>query len=235
MLNKLTGVITATSTTLVELKDLMSALNHHMASVEQRLSNVEDTQQDLSCEVEGLKKQVADLRSKVDDQENCTRRNNVHLVGFPEGVKHGRPIKFLQETLPELLKLPPRTALEVERTHRSLAPKPAEGQSLFIVKFLHFPVREQILTVARSLGTLEWNRCRILVFPDLSQDLMERRRRFMQVKKTLREKGLKYGLFYPATLKLTCDGETRSFTEPQAVEEFLQQRACCEDVLKETF
>uniref|UniRef100_H3AV25 L1 transposable element RRM domain-containing protein n=1 Tax=Latimeria chalumnae TaxID=7897 RepID=H3AV25_LATCH len=191
MINKLTGVITTTFATLVELKDLI-------------------------CKVTELRKQILDLCFKVDDQENCARRNNVRLVGFPEGVERGRPIKFLQETLPELLKLPSSSALEVERAHRSLASKLAEGQRPhpFIVRFLRYPVREQVLTAARSLGTLEWNGSRILVFPDLSRDLMEQRRRFMPIKKALREKGLKYGLLYLATLKLTCEGETRSFTEP---------------------
>uniref|UniRef100_H3A5G0 L1 transposable element RRM domain-containing protein n=1 Tax=Latimeria chalumnae TaxID=7897 RepID=H3A5G0_LATCH len=214
------------SATLGELKDLMSALNHCVASAEQQVSNVEDAQQGLSCEVTELRKQILDLRSKVDDQENRAQRNNICLVGFPEGVERGRPIRFLQETLPELLKLPSGTALEVERAHRSLAPKPAEGQRPcpFIVRFLHYPVREQVLTAARSLDTLEWNGSRILVFPDLLRDLMERRWRFMTIKKALREKGLKHGLFYLATLKLTCDSETRSFMEPQAVEEFLQRR-----------
>uniref|UniRef100_H3AEK4 L1 transposable element RRM domain-containing protein n=1 Tax=Latimeria chalumnae TaxID=7897 RepID=H3AEK4_LATCH len=215
-----------TSATLVELKDLIPGLNHRVATAEQRVSNMEDAQQDLNHEVMELRKHIADLRSKVDDQENRARRNNVRIVGFPEGVEHGRPIKFLQETLLELLKLPSGTSLEVKRAHRSLAPEPAEGQRSrpFIVKFLHYQMREKILTTARSLDTLEWNGSRILMFPDLSRDLMERQQKFMPIKKVLREKGLKYGLFYPATLKLTCDGETRSFTEPKAVEEFLQQR-----------
>uniref|UniRef100_H3AJZ0 L1 transposable element RRM domain-containing protein n=1 Tax=Latimeria chalumnae TaxID=7897 RepID=H3AJZ0_LATCH len=210
-----------TSATLVELKDLISGLNHRVASEEQRVSNVEDAQQNLNREVTELKK-----TNIQHDQENRAQRNNVRIVGFPEGVEHGRPIKFLQETLLELLKLPSGTSLEVERAHRSLAPKPAEGQRPrpFIVRFLRYPVREQILTAARSLGTLEWNGSRILMFPDLLRDLMERQQRFMLIKKALRGKGLKYGLFYPATLKLTCDGKTRSFTEPKAVEEFLQRR-----------
>uniref|UniRef100_H3ADC7 L1 transposable element RRM domain-containing protein n=1 Tax=Latimeria chalumnae TaxID=7897 RepID=H3ADC7_LATCH len=209
MFNKLTDVITTTSATLVELKDLISGLNHHVATAEQRVSNMEDAQQDLNHEVMELRKHMADLCSKVDDQENRARRNNIRIVGFPEGVEH--------ETLPELLKLPSGTSLEVERAHQSLAPKPAEGQRShpFIVKFLRYQVREQILTTTRSLDTLEWNGSRILMFPDLSWDLMERRWRFMPIKKVLREKGLKYGLFYPATLKLTCDGETRSFMEPK--------------------
>uniref|UniRef100_H2ZSZ4 L1 transposable element RRM domain-containing protein n=1 Tax=Latimeria chalumnae TaxID=7897 RepID=H2ZSZ4_LATCH len=191
---KLTDVITTTSATLVELKDLISSLNHHVATAKQRVSNIEDAQQDLNREVMELRKHIADLCSKVDDQENRARRNNVRIVGFPEGVEHGRPIKFLQETLPELLKLPSGTSLEVERAHRSLAPKPAEGQRShpFIVKFLRYQVREQILTAARSLGTLEWNGSRILMSPDLSRDLMEQRWRLMPIKKVLREKGLKY-------------------------------------------
>uniref|UniRef100_H2ZZ05 L1 transposable element RRM domain-containing protein n=1 Tax=Latimeria chalumnae TaxID=7897 RepID=H2ZZ05_LATCH len=211
------------SVTLGELKDLMSALNNRVTTAEQRVSNMEDAQQDISCEMIDLKKQVLDLQAKLDDQENYARWNNVRFIGFPKGVENGKPVKFLQEVLPTLLELPCGTVLDVERAHRSLAPKPADGQRPcpFIVKFLRYPVCEQILTAVKSMGSLQWNGNKIMVFLDLSRELMERKQKFMPVKKILQEKGLKYGLFYPATLKLTCDGETRSFMEPQAAEEFL--------------
>uniref|UniRef100_H3B0P4 L1 transposable element RRM domain-containing protein n=1 Tax=Latimeria chalumnae TaxID=7897 RepID=H3B0P4_LATCH len=203
------------SVTLGELKDLMSALNNCVTTAEQQVSNMEDAQQDIRCEMIDLIKQVSDLQAKLDDQENHARWNNVHFIGFSKGVENGKPVKFLQEVLPTLLELPRGTMLDVERAHRSLTPKPVDGQRPhpFIVKFLRYPVREQILTAVRSMGSLEWNGNKIMVFPDLSRELMECRRKFMLVKKILREKGLKYDLFYPVTLKLTCNGETRSFME----------------------
>uniref|UniRef100_H2ZSQ7 L1 transposable element RRM domain-containing protein n=1 Tax=Latimeria chalumnae TaxID=7897 RepID=H2ZSQ7_LATCH len=225
MLNKLTVVITSSSETLTELKDLMSTLTHRVSAAEHRVSNIEDAHQNVEREVEDLKRMVSNLHSKLDDQENRARRNNVCFVGFPEGVEKGRPIKFLQELLPELLKLPSGLDLDIERTHQSLAPRSSDGQRPrpFITKFLRYPVHKQSLMVVRTLGSLEWQGNKILIFPDLTCKLIEQQRKFLPAKKLLREKGLKYGLFYLAMLKITINGETSSFMEPQAVEEFLQR------------
>uniref|UniRef100_H3B8B2 L1 transposable element RRM domain-containing protein n=1 Tax=Latimeria chalumnae TaxID=7897 RepID=H3B8B2_LATCH len=209
--------------TLLELKDLMSALTQRVNSEEQRVLDIEDTQLRSDEEMADLRKQLTSLHARVDDQENHARRNNLRFVGFPEGVEDGRPAKFLQEVLPKLLRLSPGPELNIERAHQSLAPKPPVGQTPrpIIAKFLQFLVKEQ-LTAAKNLEALEWCGNRILIFPDLPRDLMERWKKFIPVKKKLREQGIKFGLFYPAIMKLTCDWEMKSYSDPQAVEEFLK-------------
>uniref|UniRef100_H3AJH9 L1 transposable element RRM domain-containing protein n=1 Tax=Latimeria chalumnae TaxID=7897 RepID=H3AJH9_LATCH len=158
------------------------------------------------------------------DNRRKSNRNNLRVVGFPESVEQGKPIKFLLETLPGLLKLPEDVVLDIEKVHRSLAPKPAAGQRPrpFIIKFLRFQVKERLLVAARDLGMIEWQGNRIQLFPDLSRDLQQK----------LRELGLKYGFFYPAVLRLTVDGETKSFSTPQKVEVFLKKREGTGETLK---
>uniref|UniRef100_H3AMS5 L1 transposable element RRM domain-containing protein n=1 Tax=Latimeria chalumnae TaxID=7897 RepID=H3AMS5_LATCH len=193
--------------------DRLTSMETHLTESDERLSAAE------ACIVM-LTSTVADLRDKIDDQENRAHRNNIRILGFPEGVEQGNPSKFLEEALPALLKLPAGTDISTERAHRSLAPRPGPGQRPrpFIIKLLRFPVKELLLRSARDLGTLEWEGHKILLFPDLSRALQDRRRQFLSVKRILRDKMIKYGLFYPATLRVTYKGMTSSFATAEEAE-----------------
>uniref|UniRef100_H3A7Y9 L1 transposable element RRM domain-containing protein n=1 Tax=Latimeria chalumnae TaxID=7897 RepID=H3A7Y9_LATCH len=204
------------SVTLNEIKKMNTNLLQRMMTAEQWIADTEGEQRKTSESTRTLQKQIDLLKLRIDNQENNSQWNNLRVVGFPESVEQGKPIKFLLETLPGLLKLPENIMLDTERAHCSLAPKPAAGQrpKPFVIKFLHFQVKEHLLAAARELGMTEWQGSRIQLFPDLSRDLQEHRRRFIPVKQKLRELGLKYGLFYSAVLRVTVDGETKSFSTP---------------------
>uniref|UniRef100_H3AED9 L1 transposable element RRM domain-containing protein n=1 Tax=Latimeria chalumnae TaxID=7897 RepID=H3AED9_LATCH len=201
-----------------DIKTILTSIRQISATIveitqETHLSDSDGRMTAAEMKIESLISDVADLRNCLDDQENRARRNNVRILGFPEDVEQGNPTQFLGEALPALLKLPEETDLATERAHRSLAPRPAPGQRPhpFIVKLLHFPMKELLLKSAWELGTLDWEGRRILFFPNLSKALQDRCRLFLPVKKILREKKVKYGLFYPATLRITYKGETSSF------------------------
>uniref|UniRef100_H3AFT3 L1 transposable element RRM domain-containing protein n=1 Tax=Latimeria chalumnae TaxID=7897 RepID=H3AFT3_LATCH len=201
------------SPTIVEIKQGNADILRRLASIEMHLSDLDGQLAAAEMKIESLTSDVVDLRNRLDDQENKAWRNNVRILGFPEGVEQGNPTRFLGETLPTLLKLPEGTELSMEWAHRSLATRPAPGQRPhpFIVKLLHFSMKELLLKSVRELGILDWEGHRILFFPDLSKALQDRRRLFLPVKKILREKKVKYGLFYPATLQITYRGETTAF------------------------
>uniref|UniRef100_H3A3R2 L1 transposable element RRM domain-containing protein n=1 Tax=Latimeria chalumnae TaxID=7897 RepID=H3A3R2_LATCH len=208
-------------TTIVnEIKEGNTHLQTRVQSVEQRVSNIEDTHLTTDSIISDLKKQVEQLRMRTDDQENRSRRNNLCSLGFPEDVEQGNLSKFLQNVLPELLKVPTEMReIKIEWVHHSLGPKPAPGQRPrpFMVHFLCFPAKEQLLSLACDTGKLEWQESHIQVFPDLLKDLQDRRRQFLQVKKKLQ------GLYYPAVLRVTIDRKQKQFTSPEAVEEFLAE------------
>uniref|UniRef100_H3B3F7 L1 transposable element RRM domain-containing protein n=1 Tax=Latimeria chalumnae TaxID=7897 RepID=H3B3F7_LATCH len=211
------------SATLNEIKETNANLLQRMVVAEQRIVDTEDKQCKMADNARDLQKQIEALGMRIDDQENHSRRNNLRVVGFPENVEQGKPIKFLLEMFPGLLRLSDDAILDIERAHQSLAPKPAEGQRPrpFIVKFLRFQVKERLLAAARELGTLEWQGSRIQLFPDLSRDLQERKRKFFPVKQRLKGLRLKYGLFYPAVLRVMVEGETKSFSTLQEVKLFI--------------
>uniref|UniRef100_H3B2I9 L1 transposable element RRM domain-containing protein n=1 Tax=Latimeria chalumnae TaxID=7897 RepID=H3B2I9_LATCH len=225
MLNKMTDSLATLTNSVEELEVVNKDFLCHLNEVEQRTGAVEDELAEEKKRVAALDSKIAILAQRLDDQENRARRNNLRILGFPEQMEKGKPIQFLQEVLPKTLGLADGMQLELERAHRSLAPRPAAGQwpRPFIVRFLRFLVKEMVIRRARERGALDWEGNKILIFPDLSRELQEKRRKFMEVKKHLRDIGVKYGLFYPAILKVSMKGNDYSFNTPNEVQDFLKR------------
>lgn len=58
-----------------------------MAEVEQRVSSTEDVQMEHSVDLRVLKTKVKHLEARVEDPENQNRRNNLRVLGLPEGAE----------------------------------------------------------------------------------------------------------------------------------------------------
>lgn len=57
---------------------------------------------------------------------------------------------------------------------------------------------------------------KICIFRDLPLEVAKRRAAFTTVRRMLRDKpGIRYGLLYPAKLRLTHDGIEKFFTDPK--------------------
>uniref|UniRef100_H3AX75 L1 transposable element RRM domain-containing protein n=1 Tax=Latimeria chalumnae TaxID=7897 RepID=H3AX75_LATCH len=209
-------------TTAAGLKNIADALGTRMTEVEQRVSDIEDEARGKTECIAELETKLSAMAEKMDDLENRSRRNNIRIVGFPEGVEKGNPAAFLASVLPSILQLPPDTHLNIERAHRSIGPRPGPDQRprAFVVKLLQFPTRDRLLRAAREKNRLEWNGNRISLFPDLSKELQGRRQRFNPVRRLLQEKG-------PATMKVTFNGKTSAFADPVEALEFAESLPPC--------
>ncbi|ROL55413.1 hypothetical protein DPX16_20789 [Anabarilius grahami] len=131
--------------------------------------------------------------------------------------------QYLERDNEELKKLfgdkRPQTP-EIERAHRSLAPKPRSGAPPrpMIVRFPHFQTREEILRLSLEHGELRYKESKILIFPDFSVELKKRRDQFKSVKAELQS--VKFRMLYPCRL-LSFNGESHSFDSPDAVSTFI--------------
>uniref|UniRef100_H3AIV0 L1 transposable element RRM domain-containing protein n=1 Tax=Latimeria chalumnae TaxID=7897 RepID=H3AIV0_LATCH len=177
---------------------------------EDRISTAEDQIQQLESGMRDLGKKLEAALTKVDNLENRSHRNNIRIVGFPENVEEGNPISFLSRKIPELLGLESGMDLDIERAHRTLAPCPAPGQhpGAFVVQFLKFQTKELALCAARSKGTIKWHESGIHFFPICTTNFKQDGSGFAGVRRWLRDKGIRYGMFYPAVLKITVNRAT---------------------------
>lgn len=158
-----------------------------------------------------------------------SRRCNLRVLGVKEGRETGsKPSTFIAELLRNALKLD--FLPMIDRAHRTLQQPPAEGQPprAFVVKCHYFQEKEAILRGAISTRKpVSVDGDRIGVFPDYTQAVARRRAAFGPAKKLLREcGGVKYGLLYPARLRITtADGIQRFFTDPDKATTFVKELA----------
>ena len=112
------------------------------------------------------------LRERVNDIEDCCRRNNLRLVGIP-GCEARDPIVFLEKALSEMLgiTLPLRPEWLIERAHR-VGPRTVEDQHngrTVIARFIQSGDRDRILRTSQEKGKIRWNGKRVMIFPDFSR------------------------------------------------------------------
>lgn len=200
-----------------------STINKKLADLSAKQMEYETTVVDLRADITDCKKEtnatIEELRGKLDDMENRARRNNLRLVGFPEGVEGRDGVSFLQEWLPKILKI--NMFFEIERCHRTLQPRPAE-QDRPRALVIHL-LRIKSLPPPENKKKLEYGNSTIMIFRDVSTALYKRRKAFTDLKKLLRRCDIKYSLLYPATLRMDLPGGRRSFTSPNSAETYLRQ------------
>lgn len=71
---------------------------------------------------------------------------------------------------------------------------------------------------AKEKCRFDWEGCRLSVFPDLTQELAEKRMAFTVMKLKLQERNVKYKLAFPATLHVKWKGKNLSFNSAKAAE-----------------
>ncbi|MGL4992427.1 MAG: hypothetical protein ACRC57_14905, partial [Sarcina sp.] len=155
-----------------------------------------------------LSKQNSQLRAKVLDLEARSRRHNIKIVGIQEDEEEGKPTEFVSRLIPQLLGEEhfPRP-VKVDRAHRSLQPKPPVGEKprTILARIHHFQEKELILRRGR-MQPLEYKGRRVFIFPDYTTEVMSQRNAFRDVMQSLRKKGIKFTLRYPARLQIHQHG-----------------------------
>ncbi|KAJ1127674.1 hypothetical protein NDU88_006068 [Pleurodeles waltl] len=128
----------------------VSGLDQRVTTVETQVASWTDRDQEL-----------LHLRSKLTDLEDRSRRNNIRLLGFPEGIEGADILSYLRDTLSKLTHITFDPPLGFERVHR-LGPKRKDGKGRprpIIACLLRHGQARQLLQAARTQGPLR------LIFP----------------------------------------------------------------------
>ncbi|RXN18146.1 LINE-1 type transposase domain-containing 1 [Labeo rohita] len=205
------------------LQATISSQGSKIKHIETSLNSVDERLGTLERKCQSLERDNEELKSKADDLENRSRQNNLRILGIPENVEASRPSHFMVSFFMELFGDELSQTPEIERAHRSLAPKPRSGvpPRPMIVRFLRFQMREEILRLSREHGELHYKESKILIFPDFSAELKKRRDQFKSVKADLHGADVKFRMLYPCRPLISFNGESRSFATPNAASKFL--------------
>ena len=95
------------------------------------------------------------------------------------------------------------------------------------MKFLSYHDRIRVANAARAKGLngnkILYKNVAVLLFPDLPTDIHKQQKRFDEVKRRLRARSIRYGMLYPARLRITYEGENIIFETPTDAENFLDR------------
>lgn len=203
-----------------------------MAKFTERIKAVETTTELLTTDTKALKQQVLlletetqILKSKLDEQEGRSRRNNIRLIGVPEKVGGQALDLFVEELVTK--RLQPRGLskfFSIERAHRVPGgpAKPGANPRPVLARLFNFRDRDVILQEARVAPPIRIDNSTITIYPDYTAAVAQRRRTFLAIKRDLRAKEIKYSMMFPAKLRVEAEGKTWFFTTPEEAREWLE-------------
>ena len=220
------------------LKADVKAVIVRVTEAEDRIGANQDDIASLLADNTSMKATIKELAFKVDDLENRSRRSNLRLVGIPEGKEGADMCMYLEGWLPKVLGADTfPSPLLIERAHRlgrankasranSGGPQQSARLRVVIMKRLNYADKTRIIRAARLKGPILLDNQRIMFFPDVSADLLKRRKAFDPVKKDLAALSiptLRYGVAHPATLLITFKGKRHTFDTVKAAEDFVKE------------
>lgn len=204
------------------LRSELDTVKSTVLDVERTLSVQSDDITILQTKVQKLEKTVENLQEKSVDMEGRMRRSNIRILNVAE-ASPSTPAA-VSGLLREVLRLDKDVL--VDRSHRTLQGKRADGKPRAIVAKLHYyQDAVDVLRRARDApGPLRHNGSTIFIFPDYPASVARARSAFNDVKKLLRgREGARYGLLYPARLRITHRGEERIFTDPAEATTYMEE------------
>lgn len=192
---------------------------------EDRIGRAEDSITSMHSAIKKLQEKCDILETKVDDQENRGRRNNLRLIGLPEKAEGQDMCTFLEGWLPRALGTDTfPSPLVIERAHRIGRHNVGQDSKprAVIMRFLNFREKENAMRAARRQRTVKFENHNVRFYPDLSAEIHRQRKPFDAVKVQLQSMGLRYGMFYPADLVITHNGQRHSFKTAPDAEKFIR-------------
>ncbi|KAF0031953.1 hypothetical protein F2P81_016508 [Scophthalmus maximus] len=204
--------------TISEMETAFSTHSDNITSLEQDVV-------ELHSKLTSITEENGALQAAVEDLVSRSKRQNLRVIGLPEDIEGNNPRQFMadlfQEVAAEALS---NSTPELDRDHRSLRPKPRQRSRSVIVRFHRYIDKERGLLWGKEHRNMTYQGHNIKFYEDFSGAVAKRRAAFNQVKSLLFKKGIRFGMIYPARLRVTFDGVTHIFDSPEQAELFYEER-----------
>ncbi len=223
-LRKLSEGIQATNNSVKELREEFEAMAATAKQTRDRVDSVQATTRADRSAVTDLRNQLERLTEKMTDMEDKSRRNNVRLVGLPEGMEGSDVAGFLRINLSKWIPSLKGRNIEIDRAHRVYdGRKNSDRPRTLIFRVLRWHDRLEILKGARQAYPVKCTQDNVtlLFFPDFSPVTAAKRKSLVPVLRSMTALGLQPFLAYPAVIKLRHGGEQRCFSSLRKAEDFV--------------
>ncbi len=233
-LRELREDIQATNNFVKELRAELEAIATTAKQTRDRVDSVQAAAREDRRTVTDLRNQLERLTEKMTDMEDRSRRNNVRLVGLPEGAEGSNAAGFLRVNLSKWIPSLKGCDIEIDQAHRVYdGGRGSDRPRTLIFRVLRWHDRSEILKGARQayLVKCAQDNVTLLFFPDFSPATTIRRKAFNPVLKKMTSLGLQPFLIYPAVIKLRHKWEQKSFDSSESGG-FCQLPVSAEDICR---
>ncbi|KAK7918730.1 hypothetical protein WMY93_010014 [Mugilogobius chulae] len=199
---------------VTSVDEKLSCLVSRINTVEERVSKLEDEQASMKANPAATQTDIQAMINRLAILEDRARRKNLRFVGIPEGSEKGDMIAFLNNFVATALDLhPPPGGFEMDRAHRIGSRTSADTSRTIIACLLRFQDRQDIVEAARRKKRITWNDKKVMIFPDFSRETQKLRETFVECKRAMHERNIKFGMLYPARLKIFLPGNNSRIFE----------------------
>lgn len=216
-LQKITDTVATHSTTITEMETALTAQSDGITTLEHEVAALKSKLETTTQVNEKLQLAVEDLVSR-------SKRQNLRVIGIPEGTEGDDARLFMTALFKKVVGDDQLDTMELDRAHRSLGPKPPQGSRPFIVRFHKYSQKECVLRWAKKNRDISYQGHPIRIFEDFSATLAKKRATFNKVKSLLFKDGIRFGLSYPARLRVTINGQTHMFESAEEAERFYRAK-----------
>ena len=145
------------------------------------------------------------------------KRNNIRIIGIPEGEEEERGIenlfeKVMVENFPNLRRERVTQIQETQRVPSKRNPKRTTARHI-IIKMANLQDKERILKVARKKKEVTYKGAPIRLATEFSMETLQARRDWQRIFQVMRTRGLQPRLLYPARLSIKIAGQIKSFPD----------------------
>ncbi|XP_016295392.1 uncharacterized protein LOC107653234 [Sinocyclocheilus anshuiensis] len=160
-----------------KLDSIQSTVADHdlcIGNLESETTDISQHLEQLEATCSALQKDNVWLKAKVSDLESRSRRPKYLKSGLTQVNRTAFFSQLLVDVLgSHVLSSPP----ELDRAHRSLAPKPAAGQRArpVILRFHRFQVKDLVIRESRKKGELLYDGTKIHIFEDYCPEVLKLR------------------------------------------------------------
>ncbi len=199
-LRKLREDIQATNNSVKELREEFEAMAAVAKQTRDRVDSVQATAREDRNAVTDLRNQLERLTEKMTDMEEKSRRNNVRLVGLPEGMEGPDVAGFLRINLSKWIPSLKGRNIENDRAHRVYdGRKNSDRPHTLVFRVLKWHDRLDNLKGARQAYPVKCTQDNVtlLFFPDFCPVTAAKRKSLVPVLRSMTALGLQPFLAYP--------------------------------------
>uniref|UniRef100_K7E4J2 L1 transposable element RRM domain-containing protein n=1 Tax=Monodelphis domestica TaxID=13616 RepID=K7E4J2_MONDO len=176
---------------------------------------------------EKMEENVKHLIHKTDDLENCSKRDNLRIIGLPEDHDKRKSLdiileEIIQENCPDILEQEGK--VEIERIHRSpvvFNPQLTTPRNV-IAKLKNNQMKEKILQAAKK-NPFRYHGNTVRLTQDLAASTLKDHKAWNMIFRKARELGLQPRIKYPSKLTMFLQGNVWSFNTTEEFQAFINK------------